>query len=393
VTPSARRWLSCLDSMQAKWSLLVGLFVMMVVAACGSSPIRPGALPTLAWQYAAGGAIDRPPQRVGDVLVFAPRGGPLTALDAEKGTLRWQFDPPEGLWHRAFSADAKRVYIGLVGGRLAALNANSGDVLWDAELGINVQVPPRVQGETLFAASTFVGPGLEANPQGQAKLFALDARSGVIRWAFTTDNYILQTPFAAGETVYVGGSYLDPEVNVEEGGLMRLYALSAVDGSQKWVYTAEDGFLKAIYATDTRVAYVAYRDFISGVDAQTGELVWRGDTGNWVPSLTGSGERVFFGAANTLVHAWDMATGASLWVYNIEGEPFNYVLGAPVFQDEKVYLLSQRGDMIALDAADGRELWRVSTGIEAREGLSVLGEWLYIGDAAGNVYAYRLRGN
>ena len=391
MNSSARRWLARLNFGLAK--LLVGLLATMVVVACGFSRMRPGVLPALAWRYAAEGAIDRPPLRVGDVLVFAPRGGPLTALDAESGTLRWQFDPPEGLWHRAFSADAGRVYIGLGDGHLVALNASSGAVLWDTELGINVQAPPRVQRDTLFAASTFVGPGLEANPRGQAKLFALDVRSGGIRWAFTTDNYILQTPYATDDTVYVGGSYLDPEVNVEEGGMMRLYALSAVDGGQKWVYTAEDGFLKALYATDTRVAYVAYQDYISGVDAQTGELVWRGDTGNWVPSLTGSGERIFFGAANTLLYAWDVTSGAPLWVYNIAGEAFNYALGAPVFQNGKIYLLSQRGDMIALDAADGRELWRVSTGIKAREGLSVFGEWLYIGDAAGGVYAYRLPGN
>jgi|APSaa5957512622_1039677.scaffolds.fasta_scaffold48862_2 outer membrane protein assembly factor BamB len=377
--------------MSIKKNLILAVSLPLILIACASQP-APSLRelpPALVWQYDSGGAIDHPPLRTGNTLVFVPKDGLLTALDAQTGDLRWQFSPPEGIWHRAYAMADEQVFIAMVGGNVAALDAQNGDLLWETALGINAQVPLYVLDQTLFVATTFVGPGLQADPQGQAKLFALDTRSGAIRWEFESENYILQTPFSTGEVVYTGGSYVNPAVDVDEGGPMRLYALSAADGRPLWEYVSEDGFVKAVYATDEMVTYIAYQDFLSGVDAQTGTLAWRGDTGNWVPSLAGSGNTVYYGSANTVVHAWQMDSGESLWTYNIGGESFNYLLGAPVIVGETVYFISQRGDMIALDANDGRELWRMAVDVNApRVGLTVANDWIYIGDADGVIYAY-----
>ena len=66
--------------------------------------------------------------------------------------------------------------------------------------------------------TTFVGPRLKADPHGQAKLFALDVTDGHELWSFETDNYILQTPFYHDGILYVGGSYFDPTLEIDEGG-------------------------------------------------------------------------------------------------------------------------------------------------------------------------------
>lgn len=191
------------------------------------------------------------------------------------------------------------------------------------------------------------------------------------------------------ELLYTGGSYYDPSIDVDEGGPMKIYALDAQDGSVYWAYQAEDGFVKAIYAAQEKVVYVAYQDFINGLDSQSVELRWRKDTGNWVPSLVGSGDTVIFGSANTVVYAKDMNNGETLWDYNIPEGSFNYMLGAPVQVMDVLYFLSQRGDIHALNTLDGTSLWSHSTGIIARVGLSVSGSWLLIGDQDGLVYAYK----
>ncbi len=370
------------------WLATISLLLLLPACTAAAQPHLSNNLPELAWQYQSGGAIDHPPVQIGHLLLFIPKDGALTALEAQTGELRWQFTPPQGVWHRAYAADEDQVYVGLVGGAIAALDVNNGALLWETDLGINAQVPLYVHDQTLFVATTFVGPGLQADPQGKAKLFALDPTNGKIHWEFESENYILQTPFSTGQIIYVGGSYINPAVDVDEGGPMRLYALSAENGHPVWSYVSEDGFIKAVYANDEVVAYIAYQDFLSGVGAQTGTLAWRGDTGNWVPSLAGDGDTVYYGSANTVVHAWDMSSGESLWTYNIAGESFNYLLGAPAIVDETVYFLSQRGDIIALNAADGRELWALSTGIAARTGLTVSGDWIYVGDSEGVIYAY-----
>ena len=230
--------------------------------------------------------------------------------------------------------------------------------------------------------------GMIGDPTRKAKLFALAAENGDLLWEFESDNYILQSPFLQGDTVYVAGSFSDSR-DIDEGGHMRLYALNAADGSVRWQYESDDGFTKQVYATDQVVAYVAYQDFAVGVDAATGELRWRRDTGNWVPTFMGKGNTVYFGSANTTVHALNMDSGDAVWTYNIPEGTFNYVLGAPVIAADQLVFLTQWGEIISLDASTGELRWQFPTGIVgARTGLSVSGGWLFIGDAEGVVHGF-----
>ncbi|MCG3211669.1 MAG: Outer membrane protein assembly factor BamB [Anaerolineae bacterium] len=388
-----------------RWALLT-LFVP-VLAGCTSQPTPaantppPPPLPTTApefidgptlapaWTYTAGGPINATPLPAGELVLAAPVGGPLLALDAAGGQLRWQYQPDGKLWERALASDGRLAFVGEAGAKLTALNLADGSVVWQRELGINAQMAPLVAGDTLLVPTTFAGPGIEVKPDGHAKLFALATADGSERWSFETENYILQTPYQHGDVVYVGGSYRDPAIDSDEGGPMRLYALSAGDGAQRWVYESEDGFMKAVYANDDVVAYIAYQDFANGVDARSGQLRWRKDTGNWVPSLAGAEDAVYFSSANTVVHALNTHTGEPFWTYNIAGETFNYGLGKPVRVGDSVLLLSQRGDIISLNAADGALQWRYKTGIVgSRDGLSVAGKRVFIGDSDGNVSAF-----
>ena len=66
------------------------------------------------------------------------------------------------------------------------------------------------------------------------------------------------------------------------------------------------------------------------MDAATGKMRWRLDTGNWVPTLSGAGNVIYYGSANTVVHAINADTGEVVWQFNIPEGTFNYVLGAPV---------------------------------------------------------------
>ncbi len=349
---------------------------------------------TQVWRYRADTPINDTPIRVGDVVIAAPVGGPLLALDVNTGELRWQYKPSGKLWERSYASDGERVFVGTEGGQLTALNIKNGEIAWQKKLGINAQIAPLVVDDILYVPTTFVGPGLKAQPDGKANIFALSTADGSEAWSFETDNYILQTPFYNNNTLYVAGSYSDPSIEVDEGGPMRMYALSAEDGSPQWVYESEDGFVKAVYATDKAVSYIAYQDYISGVDTQTGEPLWRKDTGNWVPSLSGADDTVYFGSANTVVHALDMNTGETRWQYNIGGGSFNYLLGQPVRQSDKLYFLSQQGDIIALNTTDGTLDWQVETGITgSRDALSLSGGWIFIGDGEGNVYAFTSAGN
>ena len=343
----------------------------------------------LAWTIQADGAINHPPLVVGGTAILAPSGSPLLALDLETGAAKWTFAPPEGVWERAYASDGKRVFVGVKNGSLAALDVSNGKLLWQVDLGINIQVPPFVDDGIVYAPTAFVGPELTPEVHGRAKLFALDAKTGKEIWVFESDDYILQTPARCGGTLFVGGNFYDP-TPIDEGGHTRIYALDLATGSPLWNYESEDGFPKRLYVTDETLVFVGYQDFVNGVDTATGELRWRYDTGNWTPSFHGAGDVIYFSSANTQVFAVDADTGESVWQFDIPAGTFNYLLDAPILLDGNLYFLTQQGDFFALDASNGQLLWQAATEVSTARTSPAIGDgWLVIGDIEGRVFGYR----
>ena len=374
-----------------KIRLLLLSLILLIIFGC-SSQTRESALDenlALAWTIQTDGAINHPPLIVGEIVILAPSGSPLLALDLETGAAKWTFAPPEGVWDRAYASDGKRIFVGVKDGSLAALDVSNGRLLWQVDLGINVQVPPLVSEGIVYASTAFVGPELKPDVNGRAKLFALDAKTGEELWVFESDNYILQTPTVNGDALYLGGNFYDP-TPIDEGGHTRLYALDLATSSPLWNYESEDGFPKRLYATEETLVFVAYQDFMNGVDIETGELRWRYDTGNWTPSFLGAGDVVYFSSANTLVFALDTNTGESIWQFNIPEGTFNYLLDAPILVDGNLYFLTQQGDFFALDASNGNLLWQAATEVStARTSPAIGNGWLVIGDIEGRVFGHR----
>ncbi len=358
----------------------------LLLSACGRrQPLEQ------VWRVNIDGQLRRPPLVNGDLLLVAPRNGFVLALNRKTGGEQWRFAPEAGIWHESLSAGDGMVFVAGQDGVLYALNQDNGSVRWQHPLDADAPFPMLLTADgTLYLTTTTVDATLEEIQAGGATLWAFDASTGEVRWQFRTPDYIFQTPVEEGGRVYVGGTFYR-EVEIDEGGWMHLYALEAANGRQVWRIEAQDGFIKAIYATPERVAYIAYRDFVVGLDAATGTEVWRRDTGNWVPSLTGKGDTLWFGSANTKVHAWDVRTGDVLWETNLKGGSFNYLMHLPVPMNDRLYLITQRGDVVALKQDDGRVLWRFSTGGSVQTGIALASDGLlYVGDEAGYLTAYRI---
>ena len=269
-----------------------------------------------------------------------------------------------------------------------AYNIADGEVHWEQQLGINIQTPPLIADDMLFVSTTYVGSGLESDPHGKAKVFALNSSDGSERWAYESDNLILQKPFISEDVLHFDGSYYNRSQEVDEGGQMRIYVLNTKDASPILIYETLDGFIKAIYATKQEVTYITYKEFVNGLDAKSGKFLWRKDTGNWVPSLSGWEKTIYFSSANTLMQALCTDDGEPVWQFNIPEGTSNVVLGAPVRIADDLYFLTQQGDIMALNALDGRLLWSLPTGITSRVGMTVSRGWTFIGDQDRRLYAY-----
>ncbi len=107
--------------------------------------------------------------------------------------------------------------------------------------------------------------------------------------------------------------------------------------------------------------------YISALDSATGEEAWRRELSGPLHSPpTADGGRVFAVTIDNELFALDAATGAVLWTYQSLSEPARVLTTrAPAVQGDVVIAPFSSGEVVALRAENGRELW--NTGL-ARQG-------------------------
>jgi outer membrane protein assembly factor BamB len=189
-------------------------------------------------------------------------------------------------------------------------------------------------------------------------LHAIDHR-GKRRWKFATGKPIRAQPTAWGKHVYV----------VSDSGYV--HKLDMGSGAEVWrarVDTTNEPRLPASdpktrwdrYGSsvigDAKQLYVASRDKnLYALDIGTGRERWRvaaGDIMTATPALHGG--NVIFAAHDGKVHAVSALDGAARWSYDAKLA----VPGDVIVADDRVLLGSRSYDLIALDVATGKELWK-----------------------------------
>ena len=153
--------------------------------------------PTVLWKFDAGDRVFSSPAVAGGLVYFGSYDGSFYALDAQSGELAWRFDTTGERRWQAANLD----------GMTPAGEVHQDP--WD-----------------FFLSSPVFANGVVYFGTGEGMLYALDAETGVQRWAFATADTIHSSPAVADGMVYVG--------NMES----RLYAVNAETGEARWHYQA-----------------------------------------------------------------------------------------------------------------------------------------------------------
>ncbi|WP_051712734.1 PQQ-binding-like beta-propeller repeat protein [Spirillospora albida] len=213
----------------------------------------------------------------------------------------------------------------------------------------------------------------------QGRLFALDPRTGRERWRYRTGDRgegaaSWRTPVPAGGVLYAGW----PDANGP------LFAFDADSGRVRWRSPV------AADARDPAVGgglVVACSKDCHALDARTGAERWRRSLGNVlgaVPVI--AGPAVFVNSLDAL-HALDLRSGRTRWRRAMEQQPTGGE-GArgPVVAGGLVLCSNGVGDLLALDAATGRERWRFvgGTGVGTAH---VSGGAAFVADGSGTMVA------
>jgi outer membrane protein assembly factor BamB len=354
-----------------------------------------------------------PPVKPKPPKVLAAQPWPTYGYDVQRTRVAAQFDvgPPfRKLWtvrsgylleYPPVVANG-RVFVQHQHGRVFAVNAANGKVLWNHEFGHCSASSPTVVGDVVYVALMQARPcarqprdqrgavialrvrdgkvlwqfrdlaAIESSPlvvdgllyvgSWDRNLYAIDIETHKVRWTFEADDELNSSPAYAGGNVYIGS----------DGG--SVYAVKAKTGRQLWHYGGGSEYFYATPAVAYGRVYIGNTNgTMYALGATTGNLLWAKGAGTYV--YTGAAvwrQTVYVGSYDGKIYAFDAATGDVKWTYEAPAS----IHGAPSIVRGLLYFATcgtcgHRGSRyakqgprmtIALDARTGRRVWSFPDG-------------------------------
>ena len=187
----------------------------------------------LTWSHETGGGIRSSPTVSRGVVYFRSNDGLLYALDAGTGAIRWTYRTGDPLGHYQSAVVSGGVVYTGTGEYVIAVDAASGDLLWQTE--------QRIESDTRLV----VADGIVYSTSGYT-LDAVNAETGVLLWQYPIGLRV-SSPTVAGGVVYIGS---------EDG---HLYAIDAKTGSALWRFRT-GGQIYSTPAVEDSVVYFGSAD-------------------------------------------------------------------------------------------------------------------------------------
>ncbi len=298
--------------------------------------------PKILWSTQLHVPIYTTPQASGNRIVLTSAqmaGANLFALDGHSGKILWRFDAG-GMIAIPPTLGGGQVFIASDIGSshfLRAINAATGAPLWQYIR----KNPPEcmcsqasiISGNLLFAQSD--GHSLYAfAPSGAAPARRL--------WQFPGNGAALTAPVAAdGLVVFASGDH-------------NIYALDAKTGAVKWSATTGYIFTAAPLLADKVVVIGDQGGNISGFDLATGKSLWRATAGAVDVAAAAQADSAFLVAADHFVYAFNIKSGQPLWQYGMD----DFSQFSPIIAGHRVIVANRAGQLLGLDARTGKRLWQ-----------------------------------
>ena len=254
-----------------------------------------------------------------------------------------------------------------------AIQLSNGSLAWrfpdKADNAKQFFAPPAI-------ADTLVVAGDYAN-----NLYGIDAKTGTQKWIYSD---------AKGR--WIGGPLYVNNLILAPNGDNYLYALN-LNGSLQWKFTKSTHALWSQPVTDGKTVYVTSTDHkVYALQLANGQEIWSTDVGGSIlnsPALNQDNSVLYAGTLGGQLVALDTAAGKVLWRFSTLGE----IWGSPVYDKDVIYIGNRSNTVYAIDAKTGKSIWKadvgsnvIGSGAIAQDGVIYVTEGQTSGTANGQVY-------
>lgn len=310
----------------------------------------PDALEVL-WRVEAGAPLRQPPVALDGRVFAATAHGGILAADLE-GRLLWRVDLADVAQDRTPSARMRieappvafnhKVFVGTDGGILTALDADTGAVLWRADIDGPIRGAPNYlpdRGHVVVIE------------QDRGVLSCFDAESGEIQWRTQAVDRSDGSPATSGDFAVYGscasalhvvatetGAHLR-DIKIENGGGQvaggvavaggfayagvrdgRVMRADIEAGTFLWTTEiSEDEVFSTPAVRDDWVVVSSYDGFVHGLDRSSGDVRWRRDLVGVPSSPVIAGDKVII-AADGILFLLRLEDGAQVWEMPLSDE-------------------------------------------------------------------------
>jgi outer membrane protein assembly factor BamB len=304
------------------------------------------------------------------VVVVGTRDGWLRALRPDGSTL-WDFHA-SGAFAAQPRIDGDVVFAGCDDGRLYAIVLATGVQKWRYDAGEELGTRPAIANGTLYVASL------------QDTVFAVDARTGAWKWHRRRENAREGFTIRGAASVSVAGGLVF--AGYSDGSVV---ALDPATGATRWeravAPAGQQLDVDSVQADGGKVFAAAYSGAVVALDAATGKPAWQwsGKDASRVAVARGTVVAV----TTSQIVGLSAVDGTPMWTAPLEGVPG----GEPVISGKWALVPAGSGGLRVLELASGRTLRVLQPGSGVSASPALAGSRAYVLSNAGQLLALDLR--
>jgi outer membrane protein assembly factor BamB len=255
-----------------------------------------------------------------------------------------------------------KVFVPQQKGLFFALDARTGHLRWRKKMGRCAAASPALSHGIVYQSYMDFVPCPQGRPGASGFVIAWNAKNGHRIWKWNGQP-VESSPLVVGHTVYVG--------SWDHG----LHALNAKNGHQRWRFGADDQVNTSPAYSNGTLFFGTYAGSVYAIDARTGHMRWKSTQARefYYATPTVAYGRVYIGSSDGTMYVYGAKSGRLLWARPLG----SYIYGAAAVYKRRVFVGTYDGSLYSLDAATGDVKWSISTAAAVHSAPTVMRGLVY----------------